>query len=298
MFYRQIQCFLETAKCLNFTTAAHNLYITQQAMTKQISNLEKELGLKLFQRTTHSVALTPAGQMLRDDFRDINRQIEESIKRVKSMGDKTLSITVGFFSALSRDHYIVPIANMLFDTFPDVYFDIKLFSFVELRNQLLDNKIDLVITTTNDWTLWPGVFVKVLESRPFEIVFSSRFPLAREMPFSLDKLKDYVELTLPKDISLPGVRHWGRKIPYSRVIQSPDIQTLMVRLANGQGFGLLTRVFDGFDSPILRYQEIPFPEAHAEIVCISRQDASEQTLSVANEISRFWQRSKAQNASL
>ena len=39
MLYRQIQIFLEVANCLNFTRAAENLYMTQQAVTKQIAAL-------------------------------------------------------------------------------------------------------------------------------------------------------------------------------------------------------------------------------------------------------------------
>ena len=63
MLYKQMCCFLEVANVLSFTTAAHNLYMSQQAVTKQIAALERELGFKLFNRSTRSVALTPAGRM-------------------------------------------------------------------------------------------------------------------------------------------------------------------------------------------------------------------------------------------
>lgn len=62
MLQQRIQTFLEVANCLSFSTAARNLYISQQAVTKQIASLEQELGLRLFYRTTRQVTLTPAGQ--------------------------------------------------------------------------------------------------------------------------------------------------------------------------------------------------------------------------------------------
>lgn len=59
MLQQRIQTFLEVANCLSFSSAARNLYISQQAVTKQIASLEQELGLRLFYRTTRQVTLNP-----------------------------------------------------------------------------------------------------------------------------------------------------------------------------------------------------------------------------------------------
>ena len=158
-------------------------------------------------------------------------------------------------------------------SFSDVY-KRQMLDFVELRNQLLDGRLDLVVTTSNDWKLWPQVKVDVLQSKPFEIVFSTRHPLARREPFDLDCLKDYTQLTLPRDNMLPGVEEWARKLPFSRSILCPDLATVRVYLESGQGFSLLTRVFEGCESETLTYRPVPFPEAHAELVCIRRQSSS------------------------
>ena len=55
MTIHQIECFLEAAKTLNFTEAASRLYISQQGLSRQIASLEKELELRLFDRTTRDV---------------------------------------------------------------------------------------------------------------------------------------------------------------------------------------------------------------------------------------------------
>ena len=60
----QIHYFLAAADCLSFTQAADLLYITQPALSRQITAIEKELNLQLFVRTIRAVRLTPAGQAL------------------------------------------------------------------------------------------------------------------------------------------------------------------------------------------------------------------------------------------
>ena len=60
----QIRYFLEVAYCKNFSTAAQNLYISQPNLTRYIASMEKELGAKLFDRTTRRVELTEYGEQL------------------------------------------------------------------------------------------------------------------------------------------------------------------------------------------------------------------------------------------
>lgn len=58
----QRECFLAAAQTLNVTEAAEKLYFTQQAVSKHISNLEKELGTQLFDRKQKNLSLTRAGE--------------------------------------------------------------------------------------------------------------------------------------------------------------------------------------------------------------------------------------------
>ncbi|GGF40310.1 putative transcriptional regulator, LysR family protein [Marmoricola endophyticus] len=64
MEIRQLQYFLAVARELNFTRAARTLHITVPPLTRQIQSLEHELEVSLFDRSTHHVALTEAGEKL------------------------------------------------------------------------------------------------------------------------------------------------------------------------------------------------------------------------------------------
>ena len=64
MELRQLKYFVTVAKTLNFSEASRKLFITQGTLSQQIMQLEDELGIQLFSRTSHSVMLTEAGEEL------------------------------------------------------------------------------------------------------------------------------------------------------------------------------------------------------------------------------------------
>jgi DNA-binding transcriptional LysR family regulator len=61
---KHLRCFVAVAEDLSFSAAARRLYVSQQALSRIIQQLEREVGVKLFDRTTRSVALTPAGEAM------------------------------------------------------------------------------------------------------------------------------------------------------------------------------------------------------------------------------------------
>ena len=67
----QLRCFLAVAQHCNFSKAAKELFLTQPSLSYQISHLEKELGVQLFQRTTTKVSLTEAGRVFEPYARQI-----------------------------------------------------------------------------------------------------------------------------------------------------------------------------------------------------------------------------------
>ena len=85
MEIRVLRYFLETAREGNMTRAAERLFISQPTMSKQLKELEKELGTKLFIRSNYSIRLTEAGALLRERAEDILSLVDKTEAEFKSL---------------------------------------------------------------------------------------------------------------------------------------------------------------------------------------------------------------------
>lgn len=83
-----IKCFLAAAENGSFTRTAEELYMTRQAVSKQIAMLEKELEVKLFRRTTAKVELTPEGVLYADFFTRLQKDWEKVHYQAKALAAK------------------------------------------------------------------------------------------------------------------------------------------------------------------------------------------------------------------
>ena len=85
MEIRVLRYFLETAREGNMTRAAERLFISQPTMSKQLKELENELGTKLFVRSNYSIRLTEAGMLLRERAEDILSLVDKTEAEFKSL---------------------------------------------------------------------------------------------------------------------------------------------------------------------------------------------------------------------
>ena len=74
---KQMRAFVTVAHAGSFTRAAEQLYITQSALSSLIRNLEAELSLRLFDRTTRRLALTDEGQALLKSLERLLRDLDQ-----------------------------------------------------------------------------------------------------------------------------------------------------------------------------------------------------------------------------
>jgi DNA-binding transcriptional LysR family regulator len=83
---RQLRTFVAVAEELSFTRAAERLYLGQQAVSKSVAQLERELGVELLERTTREVRLTAAGAALLQEGRPALAAADAAFARAREVG--------------------------------------------------------------------------------------------------------------------------------------------------------------------------------------------------------------------
>ncbi len=124
MELRHLRYFKAVATELHFGRAAEKLHIAQPPLSKQIQDLEAELGFELFNRTKRSISLTPAGQAFLGEVTQIFQQLDRAIdiSRKTSRGELG-QISIGFVG--SATYNILPVMLQQFrDRYPHVQIEL------------------------------------------------------------------------------------------------------------------------------------------------------------------------------
>ncbi|MCG7607351.1 MULTISPECIES: LysR substrate-binding domain-containing protein [Mycobacterium] len=134
----RLSCFIAVAEELHFGRAAERLHMTQPPLSRQIQQLESELGVSLIDRTTRSVTLTPAGVAFLPDARRILQLAEGAALNVKRVPAGDLGTVVIGFTAASAH----PVLPRLFDAARQQMPDVTL----ELREMVTAAQIEALMT--------------------------------------------------------------------------------------------------------------------------------------------------------
>ena len=100
MELRQLRYFAAVAAHGSFTRAARSLHLTQPAVSRQVQNLEEELGTALLLRTSNTVALTMTGEQLYEEAQDLLARADQVVRRVRTQRDQS-AVRVSYVSSLT-----------------------------------------------------------------------------------------------------------------------------------------------------------------------------------------------------
>lgn len=114
MNIENIRCFISLAECLNFTRAAEKEHITQTAMSRKISALEKELDVQLLYRDTRQVSLTTAGSEFYVRAKELIKSYDTTVKQVKDAQSdfrSELKLGIGVYDHLLLNRFLEKYAS-------------------------------------------------------------------------------------------------------------------------------------------------------------------------------------------
>lgn len=143
MELRNLKSFLVVAREENITRAANLLHITQPSLSRQIMQLEDELGVKLFRRSNHSIILTEQGHLLRRRAQEI-LELEEKAQRELSQENQAVSgeITIGCAESQNIETLTKLMTEFQLE-YPDVVFDIYTAVADDVKERMENGLVDI-----------------------------------------------------------------------------------------------------------------------------------------------------------
>lgn len=175
---RQLQYAIALSQVRNFSQVAEQLNISQPALSKQILNLEAELNVKLFDRNTNPLTLTPAGEHFIREARELlykKDQLQRSMARFQSGEAGQLVIGITPF----RCAYLIPeIVKEIRHRFPGIQIKLHEAGSDLLRKEAAEGKYDFAIVNL---PVDESVF-DVVNLEPDHLVLALPKPLAHKLP--------------------------------------------------------------------------------------------------------------------
>lgn len=196
---RQLKYAIELSETLNFSSVAEKLGISQPALSKQISSLERELGVTLFDRTASPLKLSAAGEYFINEAKKLlfkEDMLIRSMEEFKNGNRGQLVIGATPF----RCQYLLPsIAGKFKKKYPGVRIVLEEAGSEKLRKDTAEGKFDLcIVNLPVDESI-----LNVIPIEPDVLVLAVPTEYAKELPdtdkISLDKCKDIPFVTVGKN---------------------------------------------------------------------------------------------------
>ncbi|MGO4887975.1 LysR family transcriptional regulator [Anaerobacillus sp. MEB173] len=186
MEFRQLEYFLEVAKENNFTKAADNLLVAQPAISKGIKNLEKELGLQLFNRSDKKITLTAEGQVFIHHAKTIVDQVKNAKLEMEELRGLEKGVVNIGLPSMAGSYFFPKIIVDFKRKFPHITISIYEAGAKQIQTMIEQGKIDMGAIVLDDTT-------NHLDTIPFlkeemVVCLPSTHPLATQSSISYEQL--------------------------------------------------------------------------------------------------------------
>lgn len=257
----QIEYFLTTCDNKSFSKAAKELYITQPSLSKQIANLEKELGLNLFDRTVKlTTKLTPAGELFYNFFSKYMIELNDTIREASSLNnEQTGKVRICCVEGWDLSNLLLNVQT--FNTkYPYVKVSFICSGFKGLERGLNYDYFDLVIGLSNAFEGNECLNIKKVADVPNIILFSSSHPLANNIDLDITSFKNDILYVLSSE-EAPLAKAANESICRSKrftpnIKLMPNIESILLALSSGKGYTILDQCSRIKDTPAFKYFQI------------------------------------------
>lgn len=278
MELRHLRYFVRVAEDLHFGRAAEHLGISQPPLSQQIRALEDELGVRLLDRTSRSVALTAAGRVFLEAARTTLRHADQAVLLARRAAEGELGeLAIGFNASAP---FVPQIARAITDfraAYPDVRLVLREATGPEQAEEVEDGLLDIGFMRSRRAPQLPPDLV----AQPFlnERLFVALPPAHRLTYQPVIRLQDFAgepmifystERSLFANEVIAMLREHGVEPVIAQIVN--DVSTLFGLAAAGIGLMILAESLCNLQSAALAYRPLEDPNASMMLWLIRRRD--------------------------
>lgn len=191
MTLAQISYFMAVAKYQSFSKAAKHLYISQPAVSKQVSLLEASLNLTLIDRRYGGAQLTDAGKMFYKFFRKAEDDFNKlSAEAHEIASGHTGNLRLGCLDGWDLSTFYPELRGLLAEKYPKLQLNLDGYNHIQAIEALRRQEIDIAITLEIALRGQPDVAMRNVTSAPVVMLISTLHPLAQKENLTLSDFKD------------------------------------------------------------------------------------------------------------
>jgi DNA-binding transcriptional LysR family regulator len=259
MELRHIRYFVAVAEALNFTKAATRLRLAQPALSRQVADLEDELGVDLFKRSSHGVALTAEGKLFLEEARAILQRADESVAKVRALARGEYGeLQVGYVPPL--DLHILPRALAEFQkTTPGVKVVLHDLGSDEICDELRNGILQLGLMMQPSEESTGGIEFEAIGHYPFFVAMAASHSLARRKAISLEMLAQEPLVVLDRRRNSEFHRILKRifaPLQPNIATESDSVNSLITEIGVGQHVAVVSQLFKEAIGKRLTYRRL------------------------------------------
>lgn len=192
--FNQLIAFVAVAELESFKLAAEKVFISPPALSRRIEKLESSLGVRLFNRTTREVKLTPIGKSFYEKVKGALDDLELTALNIKDIADTYVShITIACIPSVI-DQFLLEPLNQLIKNYPKMKIRILDGSELSVIDHVQNGKVDFGITFLSSNT--PGLSFTPLYSDQFVAVVPKTHPFAKQKKLAWNELLGHRLITV------------------------------------------------------------------------------------------------------
>ena len=261
MELRHLRYFLVVGEVLNFTKAAARLHVAQPALSRQVRDLEEEIGVDLLRRSPRGVVLTAEGKLFLEEVRELLKHADESVERVRALAR-------GEYGELHIGYIPIPTVEILppaLEAFrkaaPHVRLVLHDLPTDELISELRNATLELAIMVQPLGEQTAGIEFEILRDYPWIVALNASHPFARLRSIALEKVATEPLVGL----SRKGYSEYHRILEriFAPVSSKPRIamecdseDSLSMEVAAGRGIALVTTILKLMSGKRLLYRPL------------------------------------------